>query len=209
VTKQFSKTLAAFFAAMLFGGVGGRADIIFGVGNSPADSNIGSYNQTGSNMGTGQFLGDPLVDVIDAVTDTDLTVPAQGAARFEAASSDALFSTVTLTPIGLAWEIIELNPLNLQGTGTFQLIALDDDGNEFVSGEFALDDGNSRVFAQAINGQSVTKLTIQASGALINDVRQLRITRSTLAIPEPSSVFMLGFGGLVLLGIGRKSRTSR
>jgi hypothetical protein len=188
-----------------------RADIIFGSGNSPAIRNIGSYTQTGANTATGQFLGSPLVPVMDVLTDTDLTVPASGSARFAAASDSALFTTVVLTPVGPDWEIIELNPqvLRPQGdTGTFFLTAVDDNGDVFVSGNFNLGKGNNRVWAQAINGQTITSLTITASGALIADVRQVRILQAgERVIPEPSSIVLAGLGGLGLLGLARRRRT--
>src|SRR5262245_44930872 len=94
-------------AALVLTATPSQADIIFGLGNSTASDNIGAYTETGDLTATGHFLGGGPV-VMDVETDTNLTVPAAGAARVEAEST--LFTTVEFTPIGPDWLIIELNP---------------------------------------------------------------------------------------------------
>jgi LPXTG-motif cell wall-anchored protein len=81
------------------------------------------------------------------------------------------------------------------------LIAEDDGGTIWTSADFVLGNGANRVWAQAINGQAIFKLTVEASGALINDIRQVRLTQSTLAIPEPSSMAVAGFACLAGIGL--------
>jgi len=97
-------------------------------------------------------------------------VPANGAARVEAEGT--LFTTVEFTSVGLNWLTIELNPQIEPGgdTGTFFLTAIDDDGDVFTSASFTLGNGENRVSAQAINGQSITALLLTASGPLVHDV---------------------------------------
>ena len=80
------------------------------------------------------------------------------------------------------------------------MTAIDDDGDAFNSPTFTLGNGENRVFAQAINGQSITGLLLSASGPLVHDVRQVRITQGgAVPLPEPSSIILLGLGGSGLL----------
>lgn len=180
-------TLALLFAV---GAQSVSADIIFGSGPSPATTNIGSYNQTGATTATGMFLGST-DDVLLAMTDQALIIPAMGAARIEAADPANLFTTVMYTPVGFSWSVFEMNVQNLQATGTFTITGVDNNGDVFVSAPFTLGNGENRVFAQAINGQDIRKITVTASGALIHDIRQVRITQAA-AIPEPSTFALCG-----------------
>ncbi len=174
-------------------------DIIFGTGNSPGSStNIGAYvEQPDGTSAVGQFLGG-VDDVLKAVSDVPLNAPAAGAARIEA--DDVLFTQVVYTPIGLDWQIFELNPQNDSDTGTFVLKVIDNNGDETISSDFALGNGVNRVWAQAINGQSIVQVTVLASGALIQDIRQVRITQGAAAIPEPGSMAILGIASVIGLG---------
>jgi PEP-CTERM motif len=195
----FLWTTLSLCAAAVLMAAPSQADIIFNLGNSTASDNIGAYTETGDLTATGHFLGGGPV-VMDVETDTNLTVPANGAARVEAEGT--LFTTVTFTPVGLNWLTIELNPQIEPGgdTGTFFLTAIDDDGDVFTSATFTLGNGENRVFAQAINGQSITGLLLSASGPLVHDVRQVRITQGgAVPVPEPSSIILLGLGGAGLL----------
>jgi len=182
-------TLAAIPAA--------QADIIFDLGNSPANQNIGSFDQNTATTATGFQLGtdDPIVDVR---TDTDLTAPAMGAARVEAASSSALFTDILLTPTGSNFGILEFN-LRLGEAGTFQLVALNQDGDSFTSTVFNLGAGENRVFAQAIGGQSISSVEVQVLTGGVGDIRQIRYDLAAAAVPEPSSLAIAGAGLLGLL----------
>lgn len=172
-----------------------RADIIFGTGSSTATQNIGSYTQTDTNEATGALLigGD---DALLAVADVGLTVPAAGAARIE--QDGTPFTSVVFTPIGPTWTVFELNAIYAGTDGTFKLVAEDDGGTIWTSSDFTLSNGNNRVWAQAINGQQIVELTVEASGALINDIRQIRITQ---AIPEPSTMAVAGIACLAGIGL--------
>ncbi len=199
-----SSSLLSLVLLLGIGSQSASADIIFGTGNSPASSNIGSYVQQTGTSATGQILGS-MDDVLLALSDVGLTIPAAGAARISAAGT--LFTQVVYKPIAFAWEVFELNPQNFQTTGTFTLTGVDNNGDVFVSSAFTLGNGENRVWAQAINGQDIRMLTVTASGALIQDIRQVRISQST-AIPEPS-VFVSSGAIIALLlcfGLRRHNR---
>src|SRR5262245_66392600 len=86
-------------AALVLTATPSQADIIFGLGNSTASDNIGAYTETGALTATGHFLGGGPA-VMDVETDTNLTVPAAGAARREAERTQ--FLTVQLPTAGPA-----------------------------------------------------------------------------------------------------------
>jgi hypothetical protein len=201
MTKHLLSFLIVSFA---FASVA-SADIIFGSGNSPATDNIGSYVQQTSTTATGQKLGG-VDDVFLAMSDTPLFVPSSGAARIEAVGT--LFTKVMYSPLGFYFDIFEMNVQNDSTTGTFVLRAVDDSLTEFVSAPFTLGSGENRVWAQAINGQYIRKITVEASGALIKDIRQVRITQSAVAVPEPASIGLAGLGmaGLAIMQVVRRRR---
>ena len=175
-----------------------RADIIFGLGNSAANKNVGDFESQTSTSAAGRILGPDLDNDLLAQADQGITIPASELS-LEATSTE--FTTLTFTPLGSDWLAFEANLAGSED-GTFIVKALDDDGNEFTSATFDLNDtGQNRFFAQAINGQTITQVTVIASGAIIEDVGQVRISQSLVSIPEPSSVAFgaAGVVGLILL----------
>lgn len=179
------------FAAILVSGILSNvasADIVFGTGNSNlASVNVGGWVAQDATSAKGIDLVE-LDEVILAMADTGLSVPAMGQAAIEATSTP--FTQVMFTPIGFAWEAFELNPIYAGTAGTFKLKVIDNGGVEWISGDFSLAAGNNRVYANAINGQSIYKVTVLASGALIDEIKQVRLTQ----IPEPSSFALAGIG---------------
>jgi hypothetical protein len=172
-----------------------NADIIFGSGSSPANLNV-KWTEVDSTSATGQVGVD---DVVVAIANTDMNV-SPGGTQLEAAATP--LTSVVFTPIGDDWRTFELNPEDGAG-GTFVLKALDEDGNEFVSGTFTFGNGSNRVWAQAINGQSISQLTIEAASAEIAEIRQVRIQ----AIPEPSTYALCGAAVLGLFLLRRRKKT--
>jgi len=193
--RQMTRWGVALAAAGLLVAAPARAGIIFDVGPAPLNlMNIGSFDQNSATTATGFHLGtnDPIVDV---ATDTALTVPASGAARVEAASPAAPFTNILLTPTGLNFGILEFN-LQIGVAGTFQLVALDQDGVSFTSPVFNLSNGVNRYFAQAINGQSISSVEVQVLTGGVGDIRQIRYS----VIPEPASI-VLGLMAAVPAGL--------
>src|SRR5262245_56192915 len=118
---------AALLAAGLMASPAG-ATIVITAGNGPAKTNVGAYEQTGPVTADGFELGGgPLL--LTALTDTELTVPAMGSARIEAAGVP--FSTVSyFAPAGMGFTAFEANPrIPSQGDeGDFLVIAFDQFG---------------------------------------------------------------------------------
>jgi hypothetical protein len=180
-----------------------HADIVFGTGSSGATQNVGSYTQLDSMSATGHFLGTG-ADVLLVETNAPMEIPAAGAARVKALGT--LFSSVVYTAAGRNWEVFELNVQNDRANGSFVLKAIDDGGTEWTSQPYTLGKGQNRVWAAAINNQSIARLTVLASGNLIQDVRQIRLTQAA-AIPEPRSLAILAFAAAVgWNGHSRKKR---
>jgi hypothetical protein len=184
-----------------------RGDIIFGLGGTSTTTNIGAYEQTSAQTATGQEIGGG-PDLILIETNSELTVPAAGQARVEAADINNLFTAVFFEPFGAAsaFSAIELNPQIDPGSGaegTFTLTATDQFGNTSVSDVFDYGSGENRVFALGTEGQLITRLELNVlSGPGFLDIRQVRVT----PIPEPSAVVLLGIGlGMVgLAGLRRR-----
>lgn len=175
-----------------------RADLIIGLGNSPtANKNVGDFELQSSTSASGRILGANLDDDLLAEADQGISIPP---AELSIEASGTSFTSVTFTPIGADWTAFEAN-LDGTGDGTFIVTATDNDGNEFISAAFDLENGQNRFFVDAINFQTITKVTVEASGAIIGEVGQVRIGQSLVAIPEPSFVAFAAAGmvGLILL----------
>jgi hypothetical protein len=219
--------LGAALVGLVVTPAGARANIIFTQAATQTDTNIGAYTVQGT-LGTsttafGQEIGNG-PNLLQVVTNTPLSAPSAGQARVEAFSSSNLFTTVTFTPTGSAsaFSVIELNPqiLTPQGsTGFFRLSATDQFNVTFVSQVFELSNGQNRVDAIAQTGEVITSLTLTSfsnsagttQAALINDVRQVRVTLAVTplpVVPEPATMAS-AVSGLLVLGIGGVRRLRR
>lgn len=177
-----------------------NADIIFGLGNGPAQKNVGDFHLTNATTAAGRVLGADLGDDVLAEADQAISIPAS---QNQLEPSGALFSDLLFTPIGPDWLDFEANLGRGRVDGTYTVKAIDNEGDEWVSVPFTLDFGQNRFFVHAINGQSITQVSVEASGAIINEVSQVRIT----AIPEPSSFVLIGLGCAGLFLFGRRRQT--
>jgi hypothetical protein len=163
------------------------------------------YTQLTTTTATGELLGNG-PSVLRFATDTPFTVPSGGAARLEA--TETPFGVVTITPFAANTGLtgIEFNPLGGSG-GTFTLTALDQFGSSSTSAAFALGNGNNFVNVQTSASTLLTKLTVNASGNIIGDIRQVRIgdTRSidgpaVSAVPVPATVLLAAASAACLVG---------
>jgi hypothetical protein len=193
--------LPAAALALLLAPASSRATIVFTQSSVQTDINIGAYTEGQNNTTAfGQELGNG-PNLLQAVTNTPLTIPSTGQARIAAASSSNLFTTVTFTPSGsaTAFSVFELNPQILTpggSTGFFRLTALDQNGTTFTSAVFTLGNGDNRTAAVGQNGEVITSLTIASfsnsqgtvPAALIADVRQVRVTTGVAPIAEPATL---------------------
>jgi hypothetical protein len=191
----------------------GRASIMFT--QSPVATDVNVLGITPLTATTAQGRANASSDyVINIATDTPLVAPASGASRVEAASPSALFTTVDFTPVaGFGFSVLEINPQVFSprgATGTFTLTAVDQFGVQFTSGTLDLGNGDNRVAAVASGGELITSLMLTASGPIVADVRQIRLTAAEVpaTVPEPSTMAtsVIGAGSLCLAGFRRMRR---
>jgi len=186
-----------------------RGDIVIeqpkGGSGDPIDTL--AYVKVTDTTAYGYFLGDKdKTPVVNFTTDVKLTVPSGGQAKIEADST--LFTSITIKP---ETEFVllgfEANPTGGNTSGTFTVKAYDQKG--LAATEVFTFDANGQNFftATASKGQVITLLTVEASGALIKTISQVRLDATTpTEVPEPASIAMLGFSSLVGLGYAWRRR---
>lgn len=170
--------------------------IVFGTGVLGGLDNVTGWTVDSPTTAIGFLGANPMISVS---TDTNPSAPAAGQARIE--KTDTPFSTVSFAPLNVpGFSAFEFNVNRIWGSGgSFDLMVTDNDNKEF-SFAFTLGPGQNRVWAQGINGAFIKSITINASGALINDVRQVRVS----AIPEPTALLLVG--SIIGLGAFRRRR---
>ena len=80
----------------------------------------------------------------------------------------------------------------------------------FFEDDFGVDANGQNFFTvDAINGQSITSISLTAiNGATFSDVRQVRLGGAGPAVPEPTSMLLLG-SGLIGVATGLRKRFRR
>ena len=172
--------------------------ITFGTGVLGGTENVTGWTQLSSTTASGDLAGNP---VILATTDAPLQIPAAGQARIQRLTDGTPFTWVMFDPITIPGFFgIELNVDRIGGSGgTFTLTAIDNNSNS-ASNEFSFGPGENRVWVQGMSGAFITKLTVTASDALINNVSQVRLS----AVPEPTALLLVG--SMIGLGAFRRRR---
>jgi hypothetical protein len=184
-----------------------RADIIIASGNNPQpDENVllntgitgnpifGTTNQTGFSV---RFS-----------SNENLTAPANGQARIEAA--DGTLTALTIDIPGATFTSLILN-IDAAAAGSVTFVVTEDNGMQTM-GTFALGASGENFFTiTAINGQRISSVAFTTTVAMaitnVDDVAQIRIGGAQqAAIPEPTTMLLLGTG---IAGIAARVRRRR
>ncbi|HEV2569709.1 PEPxxWA-CTERM sorting domain-containing protein [Sphingomonas sp.] len=108
-----------------------------------------------------------------------------------------------LTQDGLTFQDVEFRLFGGDATeADFTLI--DDAGTVFTFNDQAIT-GDGRFGFQAINGQTIARVSFTVNGTGIQEVRQIRVGPAIAAIPEPATWAMM-LGGFGLLGAAMRRR---
>ena len=205
-SKKFAFPLLVFAVMIIGSALTARADIIIATGNNPQpDENVllntgitgnpifGTTNQTGFSV---RFS-----------SNENLTAPANGQARIEGA--DGTLTQLTVDLPGATFTSLILN-IDAAAAGSVTFTVTEDNGQQ-TTGTFALGTSGENFFTiTAINGQRISSVSFTTTVAMVitnvDDVAQIRIGGAQQAVPEPTTMLLLGTG---IAGIAAKVRRRR
>ena len=166
---------------------GAQAGIMFSTGNhpQPGEENVlFGAKESGTSI-TGHTNITNTAVQFSSTTDT-LVQKAQGQADIFA--SDGLVNNITIAEPFLTFGDLIMNPMN--GSGTATVTAVTNDGTFTFT--YALGNGQNFLTIVATNGEVIESVTVDAPDGF-KDFKQPRISPAT-AIPEPTSIALLGLG---------------
>ena len=216
MTQGLRTRMLAMMAVAVLGLAPGvtRADFTFDTSNIPSAKNINLQSATdvATVLGETQQVvnGNPVMVMFgNAGVHLDAS---NGAATISATGSKNTFTTLTATiqsGFGVTDMDFKLQPNNANlATDFVTLVAYDQFGNMTTSQNllFTNKNGENDFAVHAINGELLTQLVITSTVAL-NSAKQFSVL-GVRAVPEPSSIAMLGIG-TVAMGLTAYRRRRR
>ena len=190
---KLSTILFALAAVVLGSVITAQADsVTFTIGNNPQPDEENILLNSGA-TGTEVFglTNQTQLQVRFSSTTDMLVEPSSGQARVE--PTDGLLNNITISiPNGNFHDII-LN--NFTGSGTANISVLTSN-NETLSFAYQLGNGQNFLTIVADPGTTIFSVTIEAADGF-TDLRQVRISgaaATTVTVPEPTSMALLGIG---------------
>jgi hypothetical protein len=178
-------------------------DAVFTLGNNPQPNEqnvLFTTDQTGSPVFGFTNQSNDQVQ-FSSTTDT-LVVTSSGQAKVSA--MDGLVNDITFTVPGHTFLDFILNPFKPAANNDLLISVTMSDGSTFNYGPYGGTNGNNFLTITTINGEAIASVTIDSAGGF-QDLRQPRVSGvSGAAVPEPSSLLLLGSSVLGLATVLRR-----
>ena len=208
------RTVLASWGLIVSCGLAYADTVTFTLGNVPSgDVNILLNSGTTGTTVQGSPNGSPQLTVNFTSTQV-LLEPSSGQARVSANPEGTPLTNLSISlASGFTYTDLIINPFVggpgvcpncVLGNATVTVNALSSTGTPEAPQTFtyALGNGNNFITIVAINGEKIVSTSISAPGGF-NDLRQPRISGPFSSVPEPASLFSLGFA---VLGLGLAMR---
>ena len=182
-------------------------DAVFTFGNNPQPNEqnvLFTTDQTGSTVFG--FTNTSNSQVQFSSTTDALVVSSKGQARVSA--MDGLVNDITFTVPGHTFLDFILNPFKPAASNDLMVSVTMSDGSISRFGPYGSMGGNNFLTITTINGEAIASVSIDSAGGF-QDLQQPRVSGvSSVAVPEPSTLLLLGSGVLGLATLLRRKRTS-